>query len=171
VQKAIDNYFFETLVRIHRAGEGAPYTGLKDSTEVEIPIAESDKAIESGSMNEVIKLLNGMIQKGVSEKFKAANSKKNYDPNNIAAGREYVESYVIFMHYVEGIYNATKPSEGGHHKHEGENVSTEHSITTHESNNQPILANENNEHITHYLVIGGTLIIIIVQFLLHNRKK
>lgn len=24
-----DRYFFETLVRIHRAGEGAPYTGLK----------------------------------------------------------------------------------------------------------------------------------------------
>ena len=24
-----DTYFFETLVRIHRAGEGAPYTGLK----------------------------------------------------------------------------------------------------------------------------------------------
>lgn len=24
-----DMYFFETLVRIHRAGEGAPYTGLK----------------------------------------------------------------------------------------------------------------------------------------------
>jgi hypothetical protein len=24
-----DMYFFETLVRIHCAGEGAPYTGLK----------------------------------------------------------------------------------------------------------------------------------------------
>ncbi|TAL26947.1 MAG: hypothetical protein EPN97_18445 [Alphaproteobacteria bacterium] len=24
-----DMYFFETIVRIHRAGEGAPYTGLK----------------------------------------------------------------------------------------------------------------------------------------------
>ena len=24
-----DMYFFETLVRIHRAGEGAPYTGIK----------------------------------------------------------------------------------------------------------------------------------------------
>lgn len=24
-----DRYFFETLVRLHRAGEGAPYTGLK----------------------------------------------------------------------------------------------------------------------------------------------
>ena len=24
-----DHYFFETLVRVHRAGEGAPFTGLK----------------------------------------------------------------------------------------------------------------------------------------------
>jgi len=57
----------DTFVRIHRTSEGVPYTGLKDSIEVEIPIAESDKAIDSGSMNEVIKLLTEMIQKKVSE--------------------------------------------------------------------------------------------------------
>ena len=28
-RQACDRYFFETVVRIHRAGEGAPFTGLK----------------------------------------------------------------------------------------------------------------------------------------------
>lgn len=41
-----DQFFFETLVRIHRAGEGAPYTGLKPAgTPVEPAIEAADKAI------------------------------------------------------------------------------------------------------------------------------
>ena len=35
VQELADLYFFETLVRIHRAGEGAPYTGLKSSDTID----------------------------------------------------------------------------------------------------------------------------------------
>lgn len=38
-QELADMYFFETLVRIHREGEGAPYTGLKPGEAVE-PAAE-----------------------------------------------------------------------------------------------------------------------------------
>lgn len=41
-----DRYFFETLVRVHRAGEGAPYTGLKPAGRdlgPAIPLA--DKAV------------------------------------------------------------------------------------------------------------------------------
>src|ERR1051326_7561606 len=44
-----DMYFFETLVRIHRAGEGEPYTGLKPAgRDLEPAIPAADKAIESG---------------------------------------------------------------------------------------------------------------------------
>ncbi len=43
-----DMYFFETLVRVHRAGEGAPYTGLKPSEAVDPAVALADKALESG---------------------------------------------------------------------------------------------------------------------------
>lgn len=42
-----DMYFFETLVRIHRAGEGAPYTGLKPGAAVDPAVALADKALES----------------------------------------------------------------------------------------------------------------------------
>jgi hypothetical protein len=45
-----DMYFFETLVRIHRAGEGASYTGLKPGAEIDPAIAMADEALESGSV-------------------------------------------------------------------------------------------------------------------------
>ena len=75
VQRVVDNYFFETLVRIHRAGEGVAYTGIKDSGKVDIPIAAADDAIEKNSLADVIKLLNEAINKGVNEKFNDATSK------------------------------------------------------------------------------------------------
>ena len=53
-----DRYFFETAVRVHRAGEGAPYTGLKPAgldVGPVIPVAE--KAIEAGSEEELADLL------------------------------------------------------------------------------------------------------------------
>src|SRR5690349_7161672 len=53
-----DLHFFETVVRVHRAGEGAPYTGLKpaglDHGPV-IPVAE--RALETGSPDELVRLL------------------------------------------------------------------------------------------------------------------
>jgi hypothetical protein len=53
-QKLADMYFFETLVRIHRVGEGVEYSGLKPAeTEVEPGIAAADKSLESGSDKEL----------------------------------------------------------------------------------------------------------------------
>jgi hypothetical protein len=48
-----DQYFFETLVRLHREGEGAPYTGLKPAGAVEPVVAAADKALEAGSVEEL----------------------------------------------------------------------------------------------------------------------
>lgn len=100
-----DNYFFETLVRIHRAGEGAPYTGLK-STPVEPIIAESDNALAAGSVDGLAAILADALAEGVRERFEhvkllAAGSDKSVD-----AGREYVAAYVEFTHYVERLHAA-----------------------------------------------------------------
>ena len=52
-----DRYFFETLVRIHRAGEGAPYTGLKPGDSVDPAVVLADKALESGSADKLAEVL------------------------------------------------------------------------------------------------------------------
>jgi len=116
-QKLADMYFFETLVRIHRAGEGASYTGLKAGTEVDPAIALSDKALESGSVDKLIGVLTDATAKGISERFHRALEKRKHVDESVTAGREFVEAYVIFTHYVEELHASVKGGTG-HHEHQ-----------------------------------------------------
>lgn len=117
-QELADRYFFETVVRIHRAGEGAPYMGLKPAgLDMGPAIPAADKAIESDSPDKVLDLLTDAVRDGLKSRFAQVKSKKNFPGNDVEAGREYVKSYVIFIHYVEGLYeSATKA--GSEHGHE-----------------------------------------------------
>jgi hypothetical protein len=101
-----DHYFFETLVRVHRAGEGAPYTGLKPAGKPEPAIAAADKAIETGKLEPVARLVTERVHKGLDKQFHDVVSKKKYNPNDVAAGRAYVGAYVEYVHYVERLYDA-----------------------------------------------------------------
>lgn len=110
-----DMYFFETLVRLHRAGEGAPYTGLKPGEAVEPIIAEADRALESGSVDNLVKLVTDAVAKGIRERFAHAKETKKHADESIEAGREFVEAYVEFTHYVERVHlDATAHS--SHHE-------------------------------------------------------
>lgn len=100
-----DMYFFETLVRIHRAGEGTPYTSLKlAGRDLGPAIPAADKAIETGSAKELVKFLQEAVHSGLHPLFFNAAGKKNFDPNDVNAGREYVNAYVKFVHYVANVY-------------------------------------------------------------------
>jgi hypothetical protein len=107
-----DMYFFETVVRLHRMGEGEGYTGLKPvGYKPDKGIEVADNAIETNSLD---KLLAGLDQKhhsNIKNYFADLQSKKNYDVNDIKAGREYVESYVQFIHYVEELYSGKETNE------------------------------------------------------------
>ena len=112
-----DQYFLETLVRLHRAGEGAPYTGIKDEP-VEPIVAMADKALADGSADEMIKKISGHMAAAIKEKFtKVVEAKKNKD-KSVESGREFVEAYVIYTHYIEGIHTAIL-SAGAHHVEAG----------------------------------------------------
>ncbi|CAG4883360.1 conserved exported protein of unknown function [Georgfuchsia toluolica] len=115
-----DNYFFETLVRVHRAGEGAPYTGIKPAgRDLGPAIPAGDKALETGSVEPVVKLLTERVQKGLREQFNAVISKKNFNRDDVAAGREFIEAYVEYIHYVERLYEVTKEPAKGHYSEAG----------------------------------------------------
>lgn len=102
-----DMYFFETLVRIHRAGEGAGYTGLK-SGPVEPPIAAADKALETGKLQEVAQLISQRAEQGLHRNFEDVMKKKKYNPNDVAAGRAFASAYTEYTHYVERLYDAAQ---------------------------------------------------------------
>lgn len=107
-----DQYFLETLVRLHRAGEGAPYTGIKDEP-VEPIVALADKALADGTSDEMIKKIIAHMTRAVQEKFQTAMETRKNKDKSVEAGREFVEAYVTYMHYVEGIHAAIL-SAGGH---------------------------------------------------------
>ncbi len=102
-----DLYFFETLVRVHRAGEGAPYTGLKPAgTEIDPAIMASDVALEKGEVEPLIKEITAEVEKGVRERYERAAQARAHAEHNTEAGRQYVEAYVEFMHYMERLHTA-----------------------------------------------------------------
>jgi hypothetical protein len=111
-----DMHFFETLVRIHRAGEGAPFTGLKPAgRDLGPAIPAADKALEDGSIETVVKLLNDAVRTGLHQRFHAAIGRRRFDVNDVGAGRAYVEAYVPYIHYVERLWQAAKSAAHGHH--------------------------------------------------------
>jgi hypothetical protein len=109
-----DMYFFETLVRIHRAGEGAPYTGLKPAGMVEPPVAAADKAIATGTSDDLVKMVTSAATAGIRERFERVKEARKHVDESIEAGREYVEAYVDFTHYVERLHLDAE-SRGAHH--------------------------------------------------------
>lgn len=122
-----DMYFFETLVRIHRAGEGAPYTGLKPAGRdlgPAIPLA--DEVLATGKVEPLAKFLADETRKELTERFSQALKARNHSSADLEAGREYVHAYVEFIHYVERAHEAaTRPVTG--HSPDGE-----HSLQGHE---------------------------------------
>jgi len=114
-----DMYFFETLVRIHRAGEGAPYTGIKPAgRDLGPAVPAADKAIIDGKLEPLYKILIDKLHEGLHEKFKKVMKKKDFKKDDVAAGREFVEAYVPFVHYVEALYDTA--AKGGGHGHSQE---------------------------------------------------
>jgi len=90
-----DTFFFETLVRLHRAGEGAPYTGLKPAgSELSAAVKGADEALASGSVDALVKLVTGDVAGGIQERFSRAQEAARHAGHTVAAGREYVEAYV-----------------------------------------------------------------------------
>lgn len=113
---AAENQFFTTLVKIHRAGEGARFTGLKPSGEVEPAITEADKALASGSSDNLMKLVTDAVAAGIQKRYERAMTTYKHKDESVKQGREFVEAYVEYTHYVERLHmDAT--GKGAHDEH------------------------------------------------------
>ncbi len=110
-----DMYFFETLVRVHRASEGAPFNGLKPAGQVEPPVAAADAAIEGGNVDELVRRIGQAAANGVKGRFTHLMEARRHKDESIEAGRKYVEAYVAFTHYVEGLHNTITAGSGHGH--------------------------------------------------------
>lgn len=111
-----DLYFFETVVRLHRQGENLPYTGLKPAGSVDPGIALADRALDTGSADEMIRLITEKVAAGLREKFGQAAALKKGAEASVPAGRKYVESYVRYIHYVEALNQTAESRAADHHE-------------------------------------------------------
>ncbi|HEX6059587.1 MAG TPA: DUF6448 family protein [Gemmatimonadaceae bacterium] len=102
-----DLYFLETVVRIHRLGEGESYTGLKPSgTDLGPAVPAADRALESGSSHELERVLGDAMREGVRERLARARAVRSFGVDEVEAGRAFVAAYVAYLHYVEGVHAA-----------------------------------------------------------------
>ena len=122
-QALADQHFFETLVRVHRAGEGVPYTGLKPAGAVEPGIALADHALAEGSADAVVRGIGKGVDEGIRKRFAAVKAVKAHADDSVAAGRAYVAAYVDYIHYVEALNELASGSAEPHghgHQHAAE---------------------------------------------------
>lgn len=127
--EAAEHEFFATLVRVHRAGEGAAYTGLKPAGAVEPAVAEADKALASGSSDALVKLITDDIAAGINQRFEHAATTFKHKDESVAQGREFVEAYVAYTHYVERLHQdaTAEAAHGGHDDHAKQIEQADHS--------------------------------------------
>jgi hypothetical protein len=100
-----DYWFFETLVRIHRAGEGAPYTGLKPAGwKPPSLITAADVSLVDGRVDALATRVAGHVERELRERHTRTMSLKDFAPGDVDAGRRYVDAYVAYTHYLEAVY-------------------------------------------------------------------
>ena len=117
-----DRAFIETTVRLHRAGEGAAYTGLKPAgVDYGPAIPAADRAIATGNPAPVKGLLVEELEHGLHARFAHVleTQKRVKEPtmaNDVPAARERVSAELGFVTYVEGLRQAIQGAPG--HEHE-----------------------------------------------------
>lgn len=116
-----DQAFMETVIRLHRAGEGAPYTGLKPAGIDYGPvIPAADHAVETGDLAKLKAVLSEEIEHALRERLAHVRElqKAPLEPKTAAevpAARERVSAELGFVTFAEGIRQAALGKGAEHH--------------------------------------------------------
>lgn len=103
INKIVETHFLETLVRLHREGEGATYTGLKPAGSMTPMVEMADHSLDTKNVDGVVKAVNSHLEELLRERYaKAVELSKTKDVS-VKAGREYVEAYVQYTHTLEAL--------------------------------------------------------------------
>ena len=113
VYRIVEKHFLETLVRLHRETEGAPYTGLKPAGSTAPIVEMADRSIQNQEVKTLLTNLGKHIQEVITEKYDKVAELSKVKDNSVAEGRAYVAAYVDYTHTLEGIEAVM--AHGGHH--------------------------------------------------------
>lgn len=111
-QRLADQHFFETLVMVHRASEGAPFTGVKPAGGIEPAVMAADAALESGDVDTLVAKISARVERGIRDRFEQARTAKATAGQSVEQGRDFVERYVQYVHYVENVHESAAGDHG-----------------------------------------------------------
>jgi len=103
VYTIVEKHFLETLVRLHRETEGAPFTGLKPAGSMTPMVEMADRSIEINSMEEVSKTVTTHLEEVLRERYAKVMELSKTKDNSVEEGREYVHAYVEYTHTLEAL--------------------------------------------------------------------
>jgi hypothetical protein len=125
-KEVADDWFFENAIRLHRAGEGAPYTGMKPAGLSEGPVVpKAEKAIETGNPDETIDFILKTVREDLTHRFHHVMEKKTYDVNDVDAGREFIGAFIGWVVYSHHLY-VSVTSAAAHGEQHGEKAGCGH---------------------------------------------
>lgn len=113
-QALADTWFFETVVRIHRAGEGASFDGLKPAGHIDPLVAMADGTLATGAVDSLLAKVTAHVAQSVRERFDRAREAKAHVGEGVEAGRRFVEAYVDYVHHLEALHKAALGATAAH---------------------------------------------------------
>lgn len=109
-----DRYLFDTLVRLHRNGEGVGFEGVKPAgTPVDARVPAADRSIETGNLYPLANLVPAERKHELHVRFERVMALKNFNVDDVVAGRNYVMAYVSFFKFAEGEDDAHHAGHAG----------------------------------------------------------
>jgi hypothetical protein len=109
-----DHHLFATLVKVHRASEGAPFTGIKPAGRIDPGLMAADAALENGRIDRLVANVTRKVEEGIRNRYETARRARGRADQSVHNGREYVADYVNYIHYVEGVHGAAGAGGHGH---------------------------------------------------------
>lgn len=103
VNEILRTHFLETLVRLHREGEGASFTGLKPVNSMTPMVEMADNSLDKNDIDYVVKTVNSHLAEVLKERFTKAMELSKTKDNSVEQGRAYVEAYVEYTHTLEAL--------------------------------------------------------------------
>jgi hypothetical protein len=121
-RKLADRSFMETAIRLHRAGEGAGFTGLKPvGIDYGPMIAAAERSLESGDLQPVKSALLEEIDHVLGERLAHIRElrKVSSEPTNyaeVAAARDRISAELGFITFAEGLRQAVLEKTPAHYE-------------------------------------------------------
>lgn len=113
-QELADQQFFGTLVKTHRAFEGAPFTGVKAAGDIDPAVQAADDALADGNIDVFLARIVDKFEQQARASFERTLAAKQRAGESPELGREFVEQYVHYVHYLENVHDVVVGNSSAH---------------------------------------------------------